>query len=340
MVEMASVRFVMIGVGGMGRAHIQRLLAVPEAEIVALVDPSEPAIRAARSLAPQLADVPGFTSLESALATVEADAAVIVTPHSQHFEQGMACLDHGLHVLMEKPFVAGSENARRLIEAAKERGLHMAVSYQRHTEGPYLYLKRLIAQGELGEIRFISAYQAQSWLESTRGTWRQNKALSCGGQLNDSGSHLLDVVLWLTGLTPQAVLAQVDNRGTEVDIDSALTVQFVGGAMATFSIVGSANIGWWEDVSIHGNKGSALYRNGELFVSIGHNQPLRRVETEDLPQGSNPDADFVDLIQGRVASAAAPAECGYQVARLTEAAWQSAKRQAWVPFVVEERVSR
>jgi predicted dehydrogenase len=329
---MAKVRFLMVGVGGMGQAHIRNLLTVPDAEIVALVDPSETAIQRAKSLAPELAGVPHFASLEEGLASVEADAAVIVTPHSQHFEQGMACLRHGLHVLMEKPFVAGSENARILIDEAKKQNRHIAVSYQRHTEGPYLYLKRLIEEGALGEIRFVSAYQAQSWLESQRGTWRQNKALSCGGQLNDSGSHLLDVVLWLTGLEPQAVLAQVDNRGTEVDIDSALTVQFRGGAMATFSIVGSANIEWWEDVSIHGVKGSALYRNGELFVSVGLNQPLERVDTSDLPTRSSPDADFVDLVQGRVSSPAAPAECGYRVARLTEAAWQSAESGTWVSF--------
>ncbi|MCL6626940.1 MAG: Gfo/Idh/MocA family oxidoreductase [Alicyclobacillus shizuokensis] len=332
---MAKVRFLVVGVSGMGQAHIRSLLAVPDAEIVALVDPSPPALQRAQSLSPRLAGVPQFASLRDALASVRADAAVIVTPHSQHFEQGMACLDSGLHVLMEKPFVAGSENARRLIDEAKARRLHIAVSYQRHTEGPYLYLKRLIDEGTLGEIRFVSAYQAQSWLESQRGTWRQNKTLSCGGKLNDSGSHLLDVVLWLTGLEPQAVLARVDNRGTEVDIDSALTVQFAGGAVAVFSIVGSANIAWWEDVSIHGTQGSALYRNGELLVSTGLNQPLTRVDADQLPAESSPDADFVDLVLGRVPAAAAPAECGYRVARLTEAAWQSAEAGTWVPFAAQ-----
>ncbi|GMA61719.1 Gfo/Idh/MocA family oxidoreductase [Alicyclobacillus fastidiosus] len=280
---MNKVRFLMIGVGGMGQAHIRRIVNLKDAEIVALVDPSEKSIASVKSNFPHLSDVKVFTHLNDALDAVEADAAIIVTPHSQHFEQGMACLHAGLHVLMEKPFVAGSADALKIIECANKVNRHLVVGYQRHTEGPYLYLKQLIENGELGEIRFISAYQAQAWLEGTRGTWRQNKELSCGGQLNDSGSHLIDVVLWLTQLNPESVLAHIDNRGTEVDIDSALTVRFEGGAMGTLNVVGSANMNWWEDISIHGTKGSALYRNGEIFISKGLNAPASPVSESSSP---------------------------------------------------------
>ncbi|GEO27462.1 oxidoreductase [Alicyclobacillus acidoterrestris] len=331
---MNKVRFLMIGVGGMGQAHIRNILEIENAEIVGLVDPSEQSIKRARSRSRVLQDVPSFSNIEDAFDAVQADAAVIVTPHSQHFDQGMACLQKGLHVLMEKPFVAGSENARKIIQEAEAVGRHLVVSYQRHLQGPYIYLRNLIQSGELGEIRFITAYQAQSWLESQRGTWRQNKSLSCGGQLNDSGSHLIDVVLWLTGLTPEAVLANIDNRGTEVDIDSALTIRFVGGAMGTINVVGSATVNWWEDVSIHGTNGCAWYRNGEILVSKGMNGPVERVSEQALPPSSNPDADFVNLVFGRIASPAAPAECGYQVARFTEAAWQSAETNQFVSFTV------
>lgn len=302
---MAKVRFLMMGVGGMGRVHIDNVLNVEDAEIVALVDPSEASIAAARAKSDRLANVPAFSDYKEALKSVEADAAVIVTPHSQHFEQGMACLDAGLHVLMEKPFVAGSENAKKLIAFAEEKQKHLVVGYQRHTQGQYMYLRNLIQSGELGDIYFITAYQAQGWLEGCRGTWRQNPELSCGGQLNDSGSHLLDVILWMTDFQPEVVSAYIDNRGTQVDIDSALTVRFEGGTICTFNVVGSANIGWWEDVSINGSKGTALYRNGSLMVSKGgRHQPLVEVPESDLPESSTPDQNFVDLILGRVQEAA------------------------------------
>lgn len=329
---MTKVRILMIGVGGMGRAHIEHVLQVIDAEIVGLVDPSKAAIDAAKSRFARLLDVPVYTDYKVALADAGADAAIIVTPHSQHFEQGMACLDAGLHVLMEKPFVAGSANANAIIEHAKAVNRHLVVGYQRHTEGTYMYLRQLIQSGELGVIRFITAYQAQRWLEGTRGSWRQDPELSCGGQLNDSGSHLLDVILWVTGLIPEEVSACIDNRGTRVDIDSALTVRFHGGAICTWNVVGSATIGWWEDVSFHGDRGTALYRNGKLFVAKENQTELTEIPPEEMPVGSTPDQDFVDLILGRKVEAAAPAACGYQVARLTEAAWQSSESGLKVHF--------
>ncbi|MBW7460429.1 gfo/Idh/MocA family oxidoreductase, partial [Paenibacillus sepulcri] len=170
----------------------------------------------------------------------------------------------------------------------------------------------------------ICAYQAQRWLIGATGSWRQNLALSCGGQLNDSGSHLLDVVLWVTGLEPESVSAVIENHGREVDIDSAVTVRFKGGAIATFNVVGSASISWHEDVSIHGDKGSVLYRNNKILVAREGEKSLTEVSVEELPASSDPDIDFVDLVLGRVSEAAAPSSCGLRIARLTEAAWKSA----------------
>lgn len=329
---MEKVRFLMIGVGGMGREHIRRLLQVPEAEIAALADPSEAAVEQVKTRFPELANVPVYTDYREAISSANADAAVIVSPHSMHFEQGMACLEGGLHVLMEKPFVDGSENAARIIAQAETLNKHLAVAYQRHLQGPYIYIRDLIQSGELGNINYICAYQAQSWLKGTTGTWRQNPALSCGGQLNDSGSHLLDIVLWATGLEPESVSAFIDNRGTQVDIDSAVTVRFHGGAIATFNVVGSASIGWHEDVSIHGDKGTVLYRNNKIFVAKEGQRQIVEV-TDELPASSDPNRDFVDLILGKVSEAAAPSSCGLRIARLTEAAWRSAANGSQVVHI-------
>ncbi|MDI9261171.1 Gfo/Idh/MocA family protein [Alicyclobacillus sendaiensis] len=322
---MEQICFLIVGVGGMGRAHIRNLIQLEEVSIVGLIDPSVDALTLAQNEFPQLQHTPCFASLEEALDQQHADAAVIATPHSQHFKQGMLCLNAGLHVLMEKPFVASSENARTIIDCARRLGRHLAVSYQRHLHGAYMYLRDLVQSNSLGHIQFISAYQAQAWQRATYGTWRQNPELSCGGQLNDSGSHLLDVVLWLTGAKPKSVTARIENRGSPVDIDSALTVELDGGAIATFNVVGSSTIDWWEDVSVHGTKGTALYRNGTVWVALEGEKNPRRVSETEFPPSNNPDQNFVDLILGRVSEPAAPAECGLTVSRVTEAAYVSAE---------------
>lgn len=318
-----------IGVGGMGRDHIERLAAMDEVQFAGLVDPSPAAIAATRRHFPALAAVPSFGDLGAALGAVRADAAVIVSPHVYHAEQGLACVDAGLHVLMEKPFVSGGAAAAHLIARAEKQRRHLAVAYQRHLEGPYVYLRDLVRSGALGRISVVSAYQAQAWLAGTTGSWRQDPALSCGGQLNDSGSHLLDVVLWITGLQPREVTATIENRGTRVDIDSVVTVRFDGGALGTFVVVGSARGSEthdvWEDISIHGDMGTALYRTGTLLVARDGSRDLVEVPADRLPPDGDPDRDFIDLVLGRSAQAAAPGSCGLAVARLTEAAWRSAE---------------
>jgi predicted dehydrogenase len=321
-----KVRFLLIGVGGIARGrHIPELLPIPEAEIVGLVDPVPASIAMARDRFPALADVPVFRHYREALKEISANAVVISTPHNEHLEQGVACIEAGLHVLMEKPFVVGSENAARLTALARERRLHLAVAYQRHVEPTYRYLHELVQSGALGAIQAITAYQSQRWLAATVGSWRQDPAISCGGQLNDSGSHLLDIILWTTGLQPESVAARIDYRGAPVDIDSSITIRFHGGALGSLAIIGSSSINWWEDVSINGDRGTALFRNGQILVARDGERDPAQVPAGDLPPWGTLVGNFVDLILGRITEPAAPAACGVAVARLTEAAWRSSE---------------
>ena len=58
-----------------------------------------------------------------------------------------------------------SDRLEVFVAVAKERGKHLAVAYQRHLEGAYMYLRDLVQSGALGEVQFVSAYQAQAWLK-------------------------------------------------------------------------------------------------------------------------------------------------------------------------------
>jgi predicted dehydrogenase len=79
-----KVRFLMIGVGGMWREHIRRLLQVPEADIVALADPSAAAIEEVKKRFPELGNVSVYSDYKEAISQANADAAVIVSPAAQH----------------------------------------------------------------------------------------------------------------------------------------------------------------------------------------------------------------------------------------------------------------
>jgi predicted dehydrogenase len=321
---MEKVRIGMIGCGGNASGHVRRLMEMQEVEVVGLSDVSEASFDRLFDRLPQSKEIPHFSDHNAMLNAIEMDAVEISTPHTLHFEQIMDSLRATKHVLTEKPMVCSVDHAKEVMAEADRVGKILMVSYQRHFSPQFRFIRNQVQGGEIGEIQFISALQDQSWYLSQKGKWRQEHRLSGGGQLNDSGSHLLDIVLWMSDLEVKEVSAFMDFFDTEVDINSALSIRFQNGALANLSIVGtSVGPGMWEDITIWGSKGVIYSRDGKLTCKYGGKDP---VVIEDLPSRYiSPDQNFVDAILGKD-DIQVPAECGLRVIQLTEAAWESAKR--------------
>lgn len=325
------IRMGIIGCGGNMSGHVKRLVEqhVDEVELVALVDPSAASIDRLIERVPGAAAAPRFASHTEMLSQVKPDAVEISTPHTLHFQHIMDSLEAGAHVLTEKPMVCEVEHAQQVIQRSRELGKVLLVSYQRHYQPLFRYIKQQIADGELGEIQYISGLQNQNWLNGTRGKWRQSLALSGGGQLNDSGSHLLDIILYTTGLAVQSVYCFEEKFDSEVDINTAIALRFRNGAMGTLSVIGNAAGGMWEDITFYGSKGSIYYRESGLrgeerrFQQRRFDRPQPLTDPE-LPAGSDPDTNFVNAIL-RGESVESPPTCGLRVIELTEAAWRSAR---------------
>lgn len=318
---MEQVKVGIIGCGGFTRYRLGNVAKVKEAQVVALVDPSAEQIKLTKEAHPHLADVPEFADEHEMLAKVKPDAIMIATPHTQHVGQILAGLEAGCNVLCEKPLITSVADAHRIIEArdkAKKVGM---VSYQRHFQSEFRYIRQRIVDGHAGKVNYISAFQAQGWLSGTKGTWRQIHSLSGGGQLNDSGSHLVDILLWTSGLQAKSVSAFCENFGTEVDIDTTASIQFTNGGLGSISIVGSAT-GWHEDITFACEKESYYMRQGKLTIKGADGTIL---EATNLPGGSTPDQHFISAILGKV-ECESPFESGLEVIRLTEAAWQSSEK--------------
>ena len=315
-----KIRMGMIGCGGIMRGHLKRTLGIPEAKIVALCDISDESIQRTTTDIPQLVGLPVYEDYREMLDKERLDAVQIATPHTLHFPMGMDALDKGLHVLMEKPLVCSVDHAKKLIAKADGAGKTILLSYQRHYQPEFRYMRKVIEEGQIGKVTYLSALQCQQWKKGTVGKWRQDPELSGGGQLNDSGSHLIDIILWTTGLAVDELSAYIDNLGTLVDINSALAFRFTNGAQGTVSVVGDAPC-FYEDFTIWGEEGVLFYRNGQLT----HCQPDgQMVKPENMPESTNPDQNFVDAILGREVNWVPPT-CGLRVIELTEAAWKSAE---------------
>lgn len=321
------MRIAIFGCGSISRGHVQRFLSIPDVEVVACADPNPAAAEAvvnlvakARGVAPSC-----YTMPEEVLAKHPLDAVGIFTPHTLHFPQALASLQAGAHVLLEKPMVCTTAEAEALVAAAREKRKVLAVAYQMRLIPIFRRLRQVIQSGQLGTLRAVAATLTQDWIEritASKRTWRFNPALSGGGELMDSGSHVLDILLWTSGLEPEEVFAFTNPLHLEVDVLSVSALRFRGGAVGSLTISGDAP-GWTCSLTFTGTEGTLSLRDDALLLLRKGAEPEVFDEGRTLPPGVSPALNFVRAIRGEE-TPACPGEEALPVVRTTEALYRSA----------------
>ncbi|MCG3180239.1 MAG: Inositol 2-dehydrogenase/D-chiro-inositol 3-dehydrogenase [Phycisphaerae bacterium] len=321
MSKLKTLRLALIGSGGNTRVHLRRLAAIPEVSIVGITEPSADQLAATAAAFPALAGLPTFDDHRRMLRAVQADAVLISTPHTQHTRQVLDALAAGLHVQCEKPLACTVADTKRIVAAATKARRQVVISFQRRWTAQWQFIRAKVRSPEFGRPLFVQSFLSQAWLQLTRGKWRQKKSLSGGGQLNDSGAHLIDMIFWTLPSRPVEVTAMMDNRGTEVDIDSAISYRFADGCLGSLAVPGAGpKPVFWEDVTIIGDKGLGLFlRNGTLTLVDDRGV----AEQKSYTGGSDPDRHFVDVVLKGAKNECPPADFLPNIA-FTTACWKSA----------------
>ncbi|MFB6136693.1 MAG: Gfo/Idh/MocA family protein [Halobacteriaceae archaeon] len=241
-----------VGVGSLGTVLCEQFADVPGARVAAVADVSDEN----RATAGDRFGVPEgarYADHEAMFDGADLDAAVVTTPHALHHEHVTAAMDRDLHVLCEKPLVTSLADARDLVERDGAREEVLMVGYQRHLDPAFLRARERWAAGDRSP-NFLTAEITQDLFDALAGEWYLDPDLSGGGQIYSTGTHLIDAVLWTTGLDPAAVTASLNlHEGRErLDKHAAVTVEFDGGAVATLGISGDTprtyeHFHGWED---------------------------------------------------------------------------------------------
>lgn len=257
------------------------------------------------------------------------DAVFIVSPHTLHYEHAKACLERDIHVHLEKPMTTDINQARELIEIADSRDLVLQIGYQRHFHPGFIELKEIIDSGQIGEVHTVNCYMGQRWISDWRDTWRGNPALSGGGQLYDSGSHLVDILLWTTSGKPRAVFATLDSYNADVDVNSAITAILDGPDRRITTSIGITGDGKGsspkEGFHIWGTEGCVSYEEPIITIDEYDGQTYTAEIVDDL--------SFVSLTRQKIGTffdsittgseVVVDGEFGLQVTAFTEAAYEA-----------------
>ncbi len=232
---MTKVRLGLIGLGNIGQHHANYLAAgkVSRAELVAVSD-------AVASKLERYKPLSVFTDAEELIRSGRVDAVIIATPHFQHTTLGIAALDHGLHVMVEKPISAHKADAERLLAAhRKNPSLVFAGMFQLRVEPRYLRMKHLIQSGELGEVVRMS-WIMTDWFRTeayyASGGWRATWKGEGGGVLLNQCLHNLDILQWLLGM-PKRVRGFCQlGRFHQIEVEDNVTayLEYPNGATGTF----------------------------------------------------------------------------------------------------------
>ncbi|QKJ87085.1 Oxidoreductase [Paramixta manurensis] len=127
----------------------------------------------------------------------EIDLVVIPTPNDTHFPLAKAALEAGKHVVVDKPFTVTLSQARELSALADAKGLLLSVFHNRRWDSDFLTLKTLLAEGVLGEVRYLASH-FDRYRPEVRQRWREMKGAGSGIWF-DLGPHLIDQALQLFG---------------------------------------------------------------------------------------------------------------------------------------------
>ena len=219
-----TIRTGIIGFGLSGRVfHAPFIATNPDfsLDLIATGDPGRAAEAAAQHPGAQI--VP--TSEELLARAGELDLVILASPAHVHLEQGLAALEAGAAVVVDKPFVPSVTDAKQLIEKSEQVGKLLAVFQNRRWDGDFLTIRKLLAEGALGDIhRFESTFER--WGGPTRDRWQDTTIIAQGAGITyDLGSHLIDQALQLFGpATVEAAELMTVREGGVSDDDSFISL--------------------------------------------------------------------------------------------------------------------
>jgi predicted dehydrogenase len=269
---MSKLRFGLLGCGRISSKHVNALINnKEEAELVAVYDIVEDLAVDKKNqyeYKVQGSNVKVYKDYNEFINDENIDVVTIATISGYHAKQAVDCLNHGKHVLIEKPMALTLEDAEKIIKLGREKNKKVCVSHQNRFMPAIQKLKRAIDEGRFGKL--IHGTARTLWARDDnyykQAPWRGTKALD-GGTLMNQCIHNIDLLQWMLGGEIERLYSETDTfiRDIETEDFGAILMRFKNGAVGI--VEGSVCVypkNLEESLSIFGEKGTVVIKNGKI----------------------------------------------------------------------------
>lgn len=216
---MKKLGVAVIGAGFWGRNHARVLKELEETELLAVCDISP---EKAEKAASQFGAKP-YTNPRKMLTRKDIEAVTICTWSTNLAKEALNALNHGKHVLVEKPMAPNAQQAKKLIEKAEKEGLHLTVGFLMRFIPGMQHIKKAVEDKSIGNLVCATAKRVSEWPER----------IGDIGVVKDTAIHDIDVMRYIFGEEPTTVYAKTGNlRRKDFEDYAHIMLTFEGGRSA------------------------------------------------------------------------------------------------------------
>ena len=274
------INFAVIGLGHIGKRHMEMIKRNPETQVVAICD-----IKPKEEL--ELTDsdnIPFFDSIDALLKSgIDIDVVNICTPNGFHAQYAIKALETGHHVVLEKPIALRKHDAEQVVYKSLEMSKHVFCVMQNRYSPPSVWLKEVVSQRLLGKIYMVqlNCYWNRDDRYYKPGNWHGTQELD-GGTLFTQFSHFIDIMYWLFGdiTNIKGKFADFSHKDlTDFEDSGFVSFDFVQGGMGSLNYSTSVwNKNLESSITIIGEKGTikvaGKYMNEVTYCDIeGYTMP-------------------------------------------------------------------
>lgn len=281
------ISFGIVGCGMISNIHAQAIKRIPSARLVGVADKC---IENARQFAEKY-QIKSYDDYAHLLSDPEIQVICVCTPSCFHAKNAIDAMEHGKHVVLEKPMALTAESADEIIRTCQKTGMLLTVISQLRFSEDIREVKKLLEENAIGKVSLCSLYmkyyRSRDYYASS--SWKGRRSYDGGGALLNQGIHGVDLLEYIAG-SVKKIHGKVRTISHQIEVeDTAVAMlEFENGALGVIEASTCAYPGFERRLEICGDEGYILLEDNRISKMMIHGEEVNRNLTAENETASDP----------------------------------------------------